>query len=140
MNRHINTFAIPNSLKSKLLNNGLETENDVRSKPITDLMKSLPLFKTLLDLFQFLITFLDGFSRAEISEIYETIDMYSSMKKPATAYDLLKKLESEKTSHIPTLSTELDRVLGGLFNIELCYLSTCYGKIISVKAESIYPS
>lgn len=53
-----------------------------------------------------------GFNRTEITELYETLEMFKSTK-PVSVYDLLKTQEQEKNQLICTLTPGFDQILGG---------------------------
>jgi hypothetical protein len=54
-----------------------------------------------------------GFTRSEVSDLYEALDMFKSIKA-TSAFDLLRQSEAERTPlFITTLSDGFDKILGG---------------------------
>lgn len=94
MQRHVSSLPIPNSYKAKLVKNGIEYVNALKNLKPTDLIKE------------------SGFTKAELIDLYETLDMFNTVK-PVSAYDLLQINKQETTHNISTLSKNFDRILGG---------------------------
>ena len=63
-----------------------------------------------------------GFTRAELNDLYEALNMYDSIKS-ISAYDLYMNEQKHSVSHITTFSDEFDRILGGKSNIRCITLS-----------------
>ena len=70
-------------------------------------------FSTILNLIFFFNKSEAGFTKAELSDLFETLDMYKSVT-PVTAFDLLTKENQESSRNITTLSNSFDKILGGL--------------------------
>jgi hypothetical protein len=72
MYRHVTSLPIPNEFKSKLVKNGVESLNELANLKPTDLIKDF------------------GFSKNDVIDLNETLNLYQTSSKPVTLYDLLK--------------------------------------------------
>jgi RAD51-like protein 2 len=95
MYRHVTSLPIPNEFKSKLVKNGVESLNELANLKPTDLIKDF------------------GFSKNDVADLNETLNLYQTSTKPLTLYDLLKEQEQRKHLHLSTLSKSFDEILGG---------------------------